>query len=69
PTYQTLTYDFPRTLLPASGPLEATEKGDDFTTTLRMTLIGTTVEAGYFRYSGLAQCSGSSEWTAARVPG
>ncbi len=59
-------YSFRRVKIPASGKIDAKEKGDLYTAYLEATVSGKRVTNGKFSYYGPARCTGHQSWTAKR---
>lgn len=67
PTSSWVTYDFPRTVVPRNGIVDARQKHELFTAGLQMKVAGKKATQGYFFYSGPNRCFASSKFTARRV--
>lgn len=66
PTTTQVTLDFPRTRIPANGIVQAVTRGSQFSTTLRLRIVGSKVTHGLFTYADQALCRASVNFTARR---
>lgn len=66
-TYTQNTYDFPARKIPRNGIVQASARGSNFPTSLRLRIAGGKVTRGLFTYAGPAACSASVAFTARRV--
>ncbi|MDP9820538.1 hypothetical protein [Nocardioides massiliensis] len=66
-TYTQNTYDFPARKIPRNGIVQASARGSNFGTSLRLRIAGGKVTRGLFTYAGPAACSASVAFTARRV--
>lgn len=65
--YSTVTYDFPAKKIPRNGIVQATAKGKNWSTNLRVRVVGGKAKSGLFSYKGPDYCSATKTFTAKRV--
>jgi hypothetical protein len=66
-TYTQNTYDFPTRKIPRNGIVQASARGSNYGTALRLRIAGGKVTRGLFNYTGPGACSAVVAFTARRV--
>lgn len=67
PTYTFNTYSFRTVKIPRNGIVQAVERGELYSASLRLRIVGGKVSRGLFSYGGPDRCAASATFTARRT--